>query len=199
MKILATALLICASYLGLNAQVYLLGDKVISFTLTNATDNTKISLADYSQSKGVVVVFTNNSCPYSKLYESRILGLAAEFQSKDIRFILINALPNSQYPEDQPMGMASRAKQNSYPFPYLVDADGSISKKFGATKSPESFLLKNINGSFVLYYKGAIDDNPQTANDVSSFYLKDAVYSLLNNTPIKVSERRASGCMISVN
>jgi peroxiredoxin len=95
--------------------------------------------------------------------------------------------------------MATHAKQNNFPFPYLVDAGGITSKQFGASKTPESFVLKNIKGSFVLYYKGAIDDNPQTANDVSTFYLKDAINSLLSNSPLKVSEKRASGCMITIN
>jgi peroxiredoxin len=181
----------------LYGQTYIVGDKVGSFTLTNAIENNQVSLADFQNSKGVVIVFTNHSCPYSKLYENRLLKLASEFQSKDVRFILINT--NSLKTEDQQAGMAQHAKQNNYPFPYLIDAGGITSKQFGASKTPETFVLKNINGSFVLFYKGAIDDNPQTANDVSSYYLKDAINSLITNSPIKVSEKRASGCMITSN
>jgi len=92
--------------------------------------------------------------------------------------------------------MAEAAKERDYQSPYLSDANQSVSDKFGATKTPEVFVLKNQGGNFVLKYKGAIDDNPQVANDVTSSYLKDALESILSNQPVKITEKRATGCMI---
>ena len=49
---------------------YTLGDAVASFALTNV-DNRTISLADYKNQKGVIVIFNSNHCPFSKAYEDR--------------------------------------------------------------------------------------------------------------------------------
>jgi hypothetical protein len=87
-------------------------------------------------------------------------------------------------------------KKKGYPFPYLMDNRQEVANIFGAAKTPEVFVLKNINGNFVLQYKGAIDNNPQAESDVSRFYLKDALNAIISNSSIKVSDFRTTGCMI---
>ncbi|MDZ7647240.1 MAG: hypothetical protein U5K54_08685 [Cytophagales bacterium] len=52
------------------------------------------------------------------------------------------------------------------PIPYLADKDQKVMETFGARKSPEVFLLSTVTGKVTVVYNGAIDDNPQTANDV---------------------------------
>lgn len=175
---------------------YAIGSKVASFSLVNAVDNTKTTLSDFGKYKSIVIVFTNNSCPYSKLYEGRILQLATEFEPKNVKFILVNPSFSSSAAEDTPAGMAKLCKEKNYSVPFLIDDHGDISRQFGAGKTPESFVLKNINGIFFLHYKGAIDDNPQVASDVSNHYLQDALNSVVSNTSIKIVEKRAAGCMI---
>jgi hypothetical protein len=92
--------------------------------------------------------------------------------------------------------MAEAAKERDYTSPYLSDPTQSVCDKFGATKTPEVFVLKNQGGNLIVKYKGAIDDNPQVANDVTSSYLKDALESVLSNQPVKITEKKATGCMI---
>ena len=176
-------------------QGYNVGDKVGNFSLSNSIDNAQISLGDFSKSRSVVIVFTSPACPYVKLYEDRLVQLAKDFASKDVKFLFINPNSSNASAEDSPAEMAKRAKEKNYEFPYLID-NAKVSNSFGASKTPEVFVLKNINGSVVLQYKGAIDDTPQVATDVSNSYLKEAINSILNNTPMKVADKRASGCMI---
>lgn len=177
-------------------NIYKIGDKINTFTLVNAVDNSQFSLTDLNSAKAVVIVFTSPSCPYSKLYEERLMALHKEFSEKNVKFIFINPNNPDASPEDNTGEMVKRAKEKSYNFPYLIDSKQQIANLFGATKTPEVFVLKNINGSFVLQYRGAIDDNPQVAKDVSNFYLKEALTCVSNNTTIKMPEKRASGCMI---
>jgi hypothetical protein len=61
----------------------------------------------------------------------------------------------------------------------------------GATKTPEAFVLQNNGGgTFVLKYRGAIDDNPQVAQEVTVNYLHDAVAATLNRRNLSVAEKR---------
>jgi peroxiredoxin len=68
---------------------YQLGQKVGNFTLKDAAGR-QVSLQDFAGNKTVVLVFTNNLCPYSKLYENRLLSLNNTYQNRGVRFIFIN-------------------------------------------------------------------------------------------------------------
>jgi peroxiredoxin len=175
---------------------YKIGDKINDFSLTNAVDNNKVSLSDYSKSKAVAIVFTSNECPYSKLYENRLLEMVKEFNEKNVKFIFINSNNPGSSPEDRQQEMTRKAADKKFTFPYLVDNRQEVSNLFGATKTPEVFVLKNINGNLILKYKGAIDDNPQTETDVNHYYLKDVLSAIINDAAPKVQQTRAIGCVI---
>ena len=185
--------------LQINGQgKYNIGDKISTFSLTNVVNNSNVNLSDFGSSKALVLIFTNTECPYSKLYEDRLINMANTFKDKNLEFVLVNPTPVSTSDNLYQL-MSKRAKEKNYPFPFLADSKASISNLFGATKTPEAFVLKSSNGSFYLAYKGAIDDNPQVANDVTHFYLKDALNDIIANQSVKISEKRPSGCMIPVN
>jgi peroxiredoxin len=175
---------------------YKIGDKIDDFSLSNAVNNNKVSLSDFAKSKAIVLVFTSNDCPYAKLYENRLGEINKAFEEKNVKILLINPNNPKASLEDSPDAMAKKAADKAYPFPYLIDSRQSVSNLFGATKTPEVFVLKNINGNFILKYKGAIDDNPQTETDVNHAYLKDVLISIVNDASAAVQETRATGCVI---
>ena len=76
--------LFCTAQL-IAADTYQLGSKVDDFTLKNI-DGTMISLSSYTKNDGIVIVFTCNHCPYSKLYEDRIIALDASMKKKKFAF-----------------------------------------------------------------------------------------------------------------
>jgi peroxiredoxin len=92
--------------------------------------------------------------------------------------------------------MKKKAEQSGMNMPYLADKDQTLMQKFGATKSPQAFLLKNNGGKFSIVYNGAIDDNAQVEGDVHHAYLKDAIDILLANQSIATPEVRPTGCTI---
>jgi peroxiredoxin len=93
--------------------------------------------------------------------------------------------------------MARHAKEKGYRFPYLADKEHRVAGMLGATKTPEAFVLQNNGGgTFVLKYRGAIDDNPQVAQEVTVNYLHDAIAATLNRRNLSVAEKRPTGCMI---
>lgn len=174
-----------------SVTTFAMGQKIDNFTLTDVKTNKQVSLSDYKSSKGIVVVFTSNVCPYSVYYEGRITQLIAEFKSKGIQFLLINSHTEAKESEAE---MANKISAWGLNIPYLADKDQKALTLFGARKSPEVFLLKN-NGSFSVFYSGAIDNNPQVASDVKEQYLKENINLLLQGKPAKPGGRPI-GCMV---
>ena len=174
---------------------YKIGDKVDNFTLKNI-DGKMVSLSDYKDAKGVVVVFTCNHCPYSKMYEDRIIALDKKY--KDVGYPVVAINPND--PEvsqgDDYDSMRVRAKQKGFTFPYLFDDGQKVYPKFGATKTPHVFILKNDNKDFVLSYIGAIDNNARDVNNVSEKYVEEAINDLLEGGSPAKTETKAIGCSI---
>lgn len=200
MKLLNTTLIAAAltvsafAFSAFGQAGYQLGQKVADFTLKDSNGQ-NVSLSNFNNTKTVVVVFTNNLCPYSRLYETRLMNLNNTYQNRGVKFIFINPAIGSESGETV-ADMAKKAADSRYSFPYLADEGQKISQQFGATKTPEVFVLHNLNKEFVLKYKGAIDDNPQLETGVKDPYLRNAIEAVLNDRNIQAFDKRATGCLI---
>ncbi|ASB50645.1 thioredoxin family protein [Alkalitalea saponilacus] len=170
------------------------GDKAPGFKLKNI-DHQWVSLDDYKDQKGVIVVFSCNHCPYVVLYESRMIELQKKYEPKKFPLIAINPNDSTIVPADGFSYMITNAAEKGFNFPYLLD-DKQLFKKFGATRTPHVYLLKNEGDHFTVAYIGAIDDNPQDASDVKEKYVAQAIDALLAGQKPKVTETRAIGCTI---
>lgn len=170
------------------------GDKAPDFKL-KGVDNQWLSLNDYSKGKGVIVIFTCNHCPYAKLYETRIIELQKEFGPQGYPVVAINPNDSTMVPEDSFSKMVENAAAKGFNFPYLLD-DIQLFKKYGATRTPHVYLLKNEGASFSVAYIGAIDDNSQDPDDVHEYYLADAIRALQSGKAIAKTETKAVGCTI---
>lgn len=176
---------------------YKVGDIATDFKLENI-DGAKVSLSDYKYAKGFIVIFTCNTCPYAVSYEDRIIALDKKYASKGYPVIAI--MPNSTaiQPSDNMENMKQRAKQKGFTFPYLIDEGQKISPQYGATKTPEVYVLQKSSKGNEVKYIGAIDDNYQDAKAVKSKYVESAVDALLSGRPIKETQTRAIGCSIKI-
>ena len=178
-------------------EPYKIGDIVNDFTLMNI-DGQKVSLKDYRDEKGVIVVFTCNHCPYSKMYEDRIIALDKTFKSKGFPVLAINPNDPEVSPGDDFESMKKRAQEKGFTFPYLFDENQKVYPKFGATRTPHVFILKNDLGNMKLSYIGAIDNNARAASKVSEHYVEDVVNSLLDGKVPSKTMTKAIGCSIKV-
>ncbi|RLZ06545.1 thioredoxin family protein [Faecalibacter macacae] len=188
----------CLILIGLvvNAQ-YKVGDVATDFSLNNI-DSKYVSLKDYKNAKGYIVIFTCNHCPYAKAYEERIIALDKKYKDLGYPVIAINPNDPDVQPQDGFTEMQVRAKEKGFTFPYLLDEGQKIYPQYGATKTPHVFLLQKEKDKNIVKYIGAIDNNYEDANDVSERYVEDAVDALLANKPIKVTSTVAIGCTIKV-
>lgn len=176
---------------------YQVGDEATDFKLKNI-DGKMVSLSDYKSAKGFIVVFTCNHCPYAKKYEDRIISLDKMYKSKGYPVIAINPNDATVQPQDGFEEMKTRAKEKGFTFPYLMDDGQKIYPIYGATKTPHVYILKKENGKNIVKYIGAIDNNYENPNDVSEFYVQDAVNQLLKNETVKTDKTVAIGCTIKV-
>lgn len=164
--------------------------EVKNFKLTNVLNNQSVSLDSYPSCEGMVLIFTSNSCPYDQYYHGRIAQMARAYQDR-VPVLLVNSLVE---PAESAEQMVIRAKGWNLGIPYLADKDQSLMASLSVKKTPEAFLLKNVNGKFTLVYRGAIDDNAQVEADVRHRYLRDAIDIMLNNQKIQTPEVRPVGC-----
>lgn len=171
------------------------GDKAEGFKLKN-TDGSMVSLKDYEDAKGFIIIFTCNHCPFAKLYEDRIIELHEKYASKGYPVIAINPNDADKYPEDSFKNMKKRAEKKDYPFPYLRDKSQEVAKKYGAKRTPHVFVLNKEDSKLMVKYTGAIDDNSQDASKVNETYVQDAVNALINGKEVPVKEAKAVGCTI---
>lgn len=176
---------------------YDIGDIATDFSLKNV-DGEMVSLSDYTDAKGFLVIFTCNMCPYAKAYEDRIIELDAKYKPLNVPVIAINPNNPSKQPGDGFEEMKARAKEKGFTFPYLLDEGQKIFPQFGATRTPHVYLLEKTEKGNVVRYIGAIDDNYQDQTQVEEKYVENAVDAMLAGKEIKVTTTRAIGCSIKV-
>ncbi|HBT85227.1 MAG TPA: thioredoxin family protein [Porphyromonadaceae bacterium] len=181
--------------LSMSAQPISVGSQAPNFSLKNV-DGATVSLSDYASEKGVMVIFSCNPCPYVKAYEDRMIALHNEFAPQGYPVVFINPNDDVQQPEDSMDKMRERASEKNYPFPYLKDEDQQVYQAYGATRTPEIFLLKNEGGSFVVAYTGTVDDNYKDALAVEEAYASNAVKALLAGKNPDPATTVAIGCGI---
>jgi peroxiredoxin len=171
------------------------GDEATSFDLKNI-DGKSISMKDYADEEGIILVFTCNTCPYSKMYEQRIIDLQTAYVDKGYPVVAINSNDPMKSPGDSFDEMVSLAKEKSYNFPYLYDADQSIAKAYGATNTPHVYLLNRNKDKFYISYIGAIDNNARSGADADKKYVESAIDALKNGREVNETSTKAIGCTI---
>jgi peroxiredoxin len=196
--ILAVSLLAARGECGEFNQVLNIGDPAPAWVDLPGTDGRTHSLADIPAAEFVVVVFTCNSCPVARDYEDRIMEFARRYAGR-ARVVAINV---NTITEDRLDKMIERATVRKFNFTYLFDESQQIARQYGATGTPEFFLLSRASGgdgaappSRTILYMGAMDDHSMTTQ-VTKQYLVDALEAALAGGKPPVGETYAHGCRI---
>jgi peroxiredoxin len=195
MKKIASLLMLFLALTSFRHQGYHVGEIADDFKLKNV-DGKIVSMADYETAKGSIVIFTCNHCPFSKKYEDRINALHKKYAKLGYPVIAINPNDAAQYEEDNFENMVKRAKEKKFAFPYLHDETQAVAAMYGATKTPDVFVLQKENKDFIVKYTGAIDDNADDAKAAKAKYVENAVDALLAEKAIEVTFTKAIGCSI---
>lgn len=148
---------------------------------------------DLFGSKGLLVAFTCNHCPYAIAVWPRLISLAVVAKKLGVNTAAINPNIHPNYPEDAPYKMEKKIAEWQIPFPYLIDESQQIAKNYDAQCTPDLYLL-DAQGKLV--YHGRIDDNWKDESEVTSHELEEAIKNLSAGEPINTKQFPTTGCSI---
>ena len=189
-------IIICLTVLcfNLGAKELSIGDDIVGLNYRlNNIDGKNLSISDLKKEKGILVIFSCNTCPWVVRWQDRYNFIAKTSENNGVGFVAVNSNARLHDSVDSIEEMIKHANINKYSFPYAMDQNAKLAKAFGAAKTPHVYLF-NSDGK--LFYKGAIDDNAKSAKKVKNNYLKDALVALGKNEKIKLNSTKALGCSI---
>ena len=108
-----------------------LGTPAIPFSLP-ATDGSTVSLADFANSKGLLVIFMCNHCPFVKHIAEELAALGNDYLDQGISIVGINSNDTDKYPDDSFEAMKTEVAERGYKFPYLLDDTQEVAKAYRA-------------------------------------------------------------------
>ena len=152
-----------------------------------------ITLTQAKKDKGVLVMFSCNTCPYVIKNQQRTLDIAAFAEKNNVGIIILNSNEGQRNDEDSYEAMKSYAKEQQYKWYYAVDKNNELADAFGATRTPECFLF---DSNLKLVYHGAIDDNPADPENIKRHHLQQAITEMIAGKEVSYKESKSVGCGI---
>lgn len=173
------------------------GDKAPEFSLKNI-DGKEYSFdnivdANGQSPKGFIVIFTCNTCPVAVANEDRIISLHEKYNAMGYPVVAIQPNDPSLKSGDAPEAMKQRAADKGFDFLYLFDDGQEVFPKYGATKTPEVYL---VDSDRILRYHGAIDDSARDEDSVEEKFLEAAIEALEQGEDPDPATTKAIGCSI---
>ncbi len=174
-----------------------INNKAVSdFSLLNV-DGNNVSLKDFPDAKGFIVVFTCNHCPFAKLYFQRLNDMNAKYKALGVPLIAISSTDTINYEEDTYPKMIEKANNEHINYPYLFDGNQIVAKNFAAQKTPHAYVIWKEDGKWIVKYNGAIDDNGAEPKKVKRPFVIQAVDALLAGKEVETKEVKSIGCQIN--
>ena len=155
-----------------------------------------IAMQDAKKEKGLLVMFSCNTCPYVVKNQKRTIAISEYAVKNKIGVIILNSNEALRGNEDSYDAMKNYAKDQQYKWNYVVDKNNEIADAFGANRTPECFLFDK---DLKLVYHGAIDDSPSDVTTIKRIHLQEAINEMIAGKEITVKESRSVGCSIKRN
>ena len=126
--------------------------KILNFKLIS-TDEVYVHINEIKGKNGTLIMFICYHCPYVKAIIGEVVKITPHI--KNLGFGIVAIMPNDtiSYNEDSFENMKIFSKQNSFNFPYLLDNEQMVAKKYNAVCTPDFFCFNNND---FLQYRGRI-------------------------------------------
>ena len=118
-------------------------------------DGKRHGVSSAKGSKGLLVMFICNHCPYVKRSLERILHDCRELAAQGIGAIAVMPNDPMEYPEDSFDNMKRLAAEKRFPFPYVIDETQDVARAYGVVCTPEFY---GFNAALELQYHGRVDE-----------------------------------------
>jgi thioredoxin-related protein len=152
------------------------------------------SLNGLKKEKGLLVIFSCNTCPFVLAWEDQYPGLGELTEKLDLGMVLINSNEKKRLGDDSMEEMKEHFSEMNYNTPYLVDTDSKLADAFGAKTTPHVYLF---DSEMKLVYRGSINDKYENkSKEATKHYLKEAIEELGAGDDISNNDTREIGCSI---
>ncbi len=171
-----------------------LGTTAPKFDLPDTATGDMVSIGDFADAKGLLVMFICNHCPYVQHIRHGLVELGNDYADGDLGIVAISSNDPAAYPTDGPEEMAREAQEFGYRFPYLYDESQEVAKAYTAMCTPDFFLFSRDRA---LVYRGRFDETrPNTIGKVTGADLRLAIDAVLNDDPVSEEQFPSMGCSI---
>ena len=171
-----------------------LGTTAPNFKLVDTVSKDLYSLDSIRGTKGTVVMFICNHCPFVIHVNEEVVRIANDYRVQGFGFVAISSNDIVNYPQDAPDLMWKTARANHYPFPYLYDETQEVARAYQAACTPDFYLFDQ---SLKLIYRGQLDDSrPGNGIPVNGRDLRNALDAVLRNAQVPGPQKPSIGCNI---
>jgi peroxiredoxin len=161
------------------------------FTLPTVTGE-EVTLSEHT---GLVAIYIQgNGCPIARLGSHDYREVIEQFADKPVAFYMLNASI-----QDGVEGIIKEESEFGFSVPIMKDADQSVAKALGVTRTAEVFVIRPTTGEVV--YRGPINDKLgyETQRNVTVNYLIDALNIILSGGTVDHSLIPDSkGCLVAI-
>ncbi len=197
LSIAALALVAAPALAGKYNKVISVGDKApataaIPAISADGSKEMSLNMSDIKEDV-VVVAFLANHCPVVQACEDRLFDTVKAYKGKSVKFVGVCCSAPDMADQDGLAAIKAKIKEGKYNMAYGYDEGGKIGKSFGATVTPQFFVLDKDR---VVRYTGLLDNAGRDESKTSKMYVKTAVDALLANESIEETETHATGCGI---
>ena len=172
-----------------------LGTQAPDFDLVDTVSGRNFSLNDIKGTKGTLVMFICNHCPFVKHIEQAIMQLGKDYADSGIGIVGISSNDINSHPDDGPDKMKTVAERLGYVFPYLFDETQEVARAYDAACTPDLFLF---DADLKCVYRGQFDGSrPENDVPVTGEDLRGAMDLLKDGNPVPSDNQKPSiGCNI---
>ncbi len=171
-----------------------LGTRAPDFRLPDVVSGKSISLATFSGTQALLIMFICKHCPYVVHVREELARLGRDYATKDIGIVAISANDAASYPDDAPEQLAAMAKTLNFTFPFCYDERQDTAKAYTAACTPDFFLF---NATRMLVYRGQLDDSrPGNGKPLNGRDLRAAIDAVLTGKPVSQDQQPSMGCNI---
>lgn len=171
-----------------------LGTSAPSFSLEDVVSGKTVTLDDFRDKKGLLVMFICQHCPFVKHVEDELGKIGQDYVPQGLSVFAVSANSIETHPQDDPDNMREQVKRANFNFPYAYDSTQAVAKSYTAACTPDFFLF---DGALKLAYRGQLDDSrPGNDQPVTGKDLRAAIDQLISGESIPDAQKPSIGCNI---
>jgi thioredoxin-related protein len=155
---------------------------------------TEQSLNGLKKEKGLLVIFSCNTCPFVLGWEDQYPDLEELTENLDLGMVLVNSNEKKRLGDESMEAMKDHFSAMNYNTAYLLDSKSKLADAFGAKTTPHVYLF---DSEMKLVYRGSISDKYENkSKNATKHYLKEAIEELGAGNEISNNDTREIGCSI---